>query len=106
MLFYFLFFGCTTCGILVPQPGIEPGAIEVNAPSLNHWTARELPILIFNKDSKYLSGGKGNDVSVGNTVRHLGSDGCVLDTVGNNKYLTHWLTRQDTTADSPTSSMI
>ena len=31
------------CRILVPQPGIEPGATAVKAPSPNYWTARELP---------------------------------------------------------------
>ena len=33
------------CGILVPQPGIEPvfPAVEVWSP--NHWTTREVPIL-------------------------------------------------------------
>ena len=28
-------------GILVPQPGIEPGPPAVEAQSPNHWTARE-----------------------------------------------------------------
>ena len=32
----------TACGILVPQPGIEPGPMAVKAPSPNDWTAREL----------------------------------------------------------------
>ena len=31
------------CGILVPWPGIEPGATVVKALSPNHWTAREVP---------------------------------------------------------------
>ena len=31
------------CGILVPWPGIEPGATAVKAPSPNHWTTREFP---------------------------------------------------------------
>ena len=29
------------CGVLVPQPGIEPGPPTVTVPSPNHWTARE-----------------------------------------------------------------
>ena len=33
------------CGILVPQPGIEPTPLAVEAWSLNHWTAREVPFL-------------------------------------------------------------
>ena len=34
---------CTTCGILVPRPGIElvPPAVETQRP--NHWTARKFP---------------------------------------------------------------
>ena len=31
------------CGILVPEPGIEPGPTAVKAPSPNHWTAKEFP---------------------------------------------------------------
>ena len=31
------------CGILVPQPGIEPTPPAVEAQSRNHWTAREVP---------------------------------------------------------------
>ena len=33
------------CGILVPQPGIEPGPLAERAWSPNHWTAREFPEL-------------------------------------------------------------
>ena len=33
-----------TCGILVPQPGIKPTPLAVEARSLNHWTARESPV--------------------------------------------------------------
>ena len=31
------------CGILVPQPGIEPAPPAVGAQSPNPWTAREVP---------------------------------------------------------------
>ena len=31
------------CGILVPQPGIEPRPPAVEARSLNHWTTGEIP---------------------------------------------------------------
>ena len=34
---------CMACGILVPQPVIEPGPSEVKARSLNHWATREFP---------------------------------------------------------------
>ena len=32
------------CGILVSQPGTEPTLPVLEAWSLNHWTAREVPI--------------------------------------------------------------
>ena len=33
------------CGILVPQPGIEPKPSTMKSPSPNHWRAREFPVL-------------------------------------------------------------
>ena len=33
----------SVCGILVPQPEIEPVPPVAEAQSLNHWTAREVP---------------------------------------------------------------
>ena len=33
-----------TCEIFIPQPGIEPMPHAAEAWSLNHWTAREVPI--------------------------------------------------------------
>ena len=46
--YYFLFWlSHTACGILVPQPGIEPRAPAVRAQSPHHWTARELPVHCF-----------------------------------------------------------
>ena len=36
----------TAWGILVPQPGIEPVPPAVEAQSLNHWIAREFPMLL------------------------------------------------------------
>ena len=36
------------CGILLPQPAIEPTPPAVEARSLNHWTAREVPESILN----------------------------------------------------------
>ena len=35
------------CGILTPQPGIEPMRPAVEVWSLNHWTAREIPLFTF-----------------------------------------------------------
>ena len=35
------------CGTLVPQPGTEPRSLAVEARSLNHWTTREVPEMIF-----------------------------------------------------------
>ena len=45
------------CGILVPQPGMEPVPPTVGAQSVNHWTIREVPSLlsIFNTNSKCYS---------------------------------------------------
>ena len=41
---FFFFFGCTVAsGILVPWPGIEPVPPALEAPNLNHWTARDVP---------------------------------------------------------------
>ena len=39
--------------ILVPQPGIEPGALAVKARSPNHWTAREFPPRTFSKAANW-----------------------------------------------------
>ena len=41
------------CGILVPKPGIEPMPPEVDVQSLNHWIAREVPIMIFKINSSF-----------------------------------------------------
>ena len=42
---WFWFFGhaAGACGILVPRPGIKPAPLAVEARSLNHWTAGEVP---------------------------------------------------------------
>ena len=39
-----LFFqpGHAACGVLVPQPGIEPAPPALEAQSFNHWTTREV----------------------------------------------------------------
>ena len=42
-LYLFVWLHHTACGILVPWPGIEPGAPAVGSPSPNHWMAREFP---------------------------------------------------------------
>ena len=39
----------TACGILVPRPWIEPLCSALGVWSLNHWTAREVPILHLKK---------------------------------------------------------
>ena len=46
-IFYlFTFWPCLkACGILVPQPGIEPGPLAMKEQSPNHWTAWEFPVL-------------------------------------------------------------
>ena len=40
---FFFFFGCTSCGILLPQSSMKPGPMAVTILSLNHWTTREFP---------------------------------------------------------------
>ena len=40
-----------TCEILVLQPGIERAPPALQAGSLNHWTTREVPILLFHNHS-------------------------------------------------------
>ena len=53
----FFFFFCpylTACGILVPQPGIEPGPTAVKAPNLNPWVIREDPVFKLDSYLKYV----------------------------------------------------
>ena len=45
-LFFFFWQCCTACGILVPQPGIEPVTLELEVWNLNHWTTREVPVFV------------------------------------------------------------
>ena len=47
LLFSFFFFWPrrAACGILVPQPGIEPATPTLEAWSLNHRTARDVPVV-------------------------------------------------------------
>ena len=49
-VFYsFIFFGHVTCGILIPQLGIEPRPTAEKAPSPNRWTTREFLYFIYFK---------------------------------------------------------
>ena len=48
--FFFFLFGLAACGILVPRPGIEPVLLAVKVRSPNHWTARELPLVLADGD--------------------------------------------------------
>ena len=41
--FFFFWLHCETCVILVPWLGIKPPLLAIEAWSLNHWTAREVP---------------------------------------------------------------
>ena len=45
LVYIFYFFCHVAFGILVPSPGIKPGAPALRALSPNHWTTREVPIL-------------------------------------------------------------
>ena len=44
LLCFFVWLCLSVRGILGPQPEIEPVPAVVEAQSLNHWTAREVPI--------------------------------------------------------------
>lgn len=51
-VFYFFFFFlfwlcCVACGLLVPQPGIEPRPPTVTALSSYHWATREVPLSLY-----------------------------------------------------------
>ena len=48
-LFSFFWPRCAACGILVAPPGIEPTPPEMEAWSLTHWTAREVPNIMYRK---------------------------------------------------------
>ena len=50
---FFLFFGHTTCGILVPRPGIKPLPLALEGQSLDHWTSREVPLTTILKTFYY-----------------------------------------------------
>lgn len=40
----FIYWPCdVACGVLVPQPGVEPAPPAVEVQSLNHWTTKEVP---------------------------------------------------------------
>ena len=41
------YFGCIDRRLLVSQPGIEPALPTLEAPSLNSWTARQVPMAGF-----------------------------------------------------------
>ena len=45
--FFFLAASRTACGILVPQPGIEPLPPAVESWVLNHWTTMEVPAALY-----------------------------------------------------------
>ena len=48
-IYLFIWLYRAACGILVPQPGIEPTPPEVEARSPNHWTTREVsPLYLLN----------------------------------------------------------
>ena len=42
------------CGILVPQPGIEPGPSTVKARDPNHWTSMGIPDSAFLVNSEMM----------------------------------------------------
>ena len=49
-LFYLFRLGYAACGVLFPRPGVETATLAVEVQSLNHWTARKVPVIfIFNR---------------------------------------------------------
>ena len=58
--FYFFFFWpySVTCGILVPQPGIEPACSALEMWSLNYWITRK--VLVYAKLLRSFSSVKGH----------------------------------------------
>ena len=52
----FIYWPChVACGILVPQPGVEPAPPAVEVQSLNHWTTKEVPDFIVFKCVSYMT---------------------------------------------------
>ena len=43
-VFFFFWLYSVACGIFIPQSGIEPTPLTVEAQILNHWIGRKLPI--------------------------------------------------------------
>ena len=43
--FMFWFYGPKVCGILAPQPGIEPETSDIGRWHLSHWMVKEVPAL-------------------------------------------------------------
>ena len=66
----FFFWPCEACGILVPQPGIEPRLLALEAQSPNHWTAREVPVSAWDFDASVCCFHLG-DVTSGETQKEL-----------------------------------
>ena len=51
-IFFFFWLYSVACGIFIPQPGIEPTLLTVEAQILNHWIGRKAPlplVLMFSK---------------------------------------------------------
>ena len=59
---YFFWLHRASCGILVPQLGIEPTPPTVEVRSLNHWDAREVSIMYILKINLQNSCELGNNV--------------------------------------------
>ena len=61
---------CTTCGILVSRPGIEPRLWAVKARSPNHWTVGEFHFFFLNllRDAAEAAGDPGQTEAVSSHV--------------------------------------
>ena len=54
LLFFILFFGCEACGILAPQPGMEPAPPALEGKVLTTGPPAKSPASCFNTENKYL----------------------------------------------------
>ena len=66
LIFHLLFWSCSsTCGILVPYPGMEPMPLALEAQSLNHWPPGKSRGRLVYKREEELGGAVVNKESIG-----------------------------------------
>lgn len=70
---YFLLLNHTACGILVPQPGIEPVSSAVKEQCPKHWTTWEFPPLTESQYGESIKSSSGISDKSDTFYRNLGS---------------------------------